>query len=92
MLAHGQLLQHAGFHARGQHVLAAGQRDFHVNEGQCAISLGHVVFAFDDGQQVEHVGVEHVPRTDLLLDHVEPGFFDVHGHAFHVERVMRMRV
>ena len=28
--------------------------------------------------QVEHVGVEHVPGTNLLLDHVEAGLFDVH--------------
>ena len=39
----------------------------------------HVVLAAHGEQEVEHVLVEHVPRADLLLDHVEARLFDVHG-------------
>ena len=38
----------------------------------------HELFALDHVQQVEHVLVQHVPRTDLLFDHVEAGLFDIH--------------
>jgi hypothetical protein len=38
----------------------------------------HEVLALDDRQQMQHMGVEHVPGADLLLDHVETGLFQVH--------------
>ncbi|MPN51547.1 hypothetical protein SDC9_199195 [bioreactor metagenome] len=73
-----EFLQHLGFDFRGQHGLAAADRDFHVGEGQVAIGRRHEIFALDDEEQVEHFRVEHVPRTNLLLHHVEARLFDVH--------------
>ena len=85
VLGHGQVLQQARFDARLQHHLAGGdggfavlQRNLQVRKGQRAVLRRHEVFAPHGGQQVEHVGVEHVPGTNLLLDHVEAGLFDVH--------------
>ena len=85
MLGHLQVLQHARFHARRQHDLAGGhglfaglERNFQVGERQRAVRRRHEVFAPHGRQQVQHVGIQHVPGTDLLLDHVEAGLFDVH--------------
>ena len=39
----------------------------------------HEFLAAHDEQQVEDVLIEHVPRADLLLDHVEAGLLDVHA-------------
>ena len=46
---------------------------FQIAERQRFVDGGHVVFAFDDVQQIEHFGVEHFPRADLLLHHIEAG-------------------
>ncbi len=78
MLAHGQVLQDAGFHARGQHVLAARQRDFHVDEGQRGVGLRHELFPLDYRQQVKDFLIQHIPGADLLFDHIESGFLEVH--------------
>jgi hypothetical protein len=53
--------------------------DFHVDKGQRLVGQRHEIFALDDRQQLQHMGVEHVPGADLLLDHVEAGLFEVHG-------------
>ena len=80
-----QVLQDAGFHAGLQHAVTlahglfrvvAQQGHFDVSECQAAVSGWHKVFAAHDGQQLQHVGIQHVPGPDLLLDHVVAGLGD----------------
>ncbi len=81
ILAHREFLQDARLYLGGEHVLAAGQGNFGVHEGQTAIGRGHEVFAAHAAQQFEDAGVQHIPGTDLLLDHVETGLLDAHGFS-----------
>ncbi len=53
------------------------ERDLHVGEGERAVAGRHVFLAPDAQQEIEHALVQHFPRPDLLLDHVEAGAFDV---------------
>ena len=39
---------------------------------------GHELLAADPEEEVEHALVEHFPRADLLLDHVEARVLEVH--------------
>ena len=52
-------------------------RNFHVGEGQRPVLRRNEILAVHAQQQVEHALVQHLPRADLLLDHVEAGAFDV---------------
>ncbi|MNN46547.1 hypothetical protein D3C81_1609310 [compost metagenome] len=78
MLAHGQVLQEAGFDPRRQHVLPGGQRNLHVDERQRGVRGRDELLPLDHRQQVQDFLVQHVPRADLLFDHVESGFFEIH--------------
>ena len=53
------------------------ERDLHVGEGERAVACRHVFLAPDAQQEIEHALVQHLPRPDLLLDHVEAGALDV---------------
>jgi hypothetical protein len=72
-----QLLQHAGFHLGRPHSRAVRQRYLEVGECDLAVRVRHELLAPDREQQVQNVLVEHVPRADLLLHHVEPGLLDI---------------
>jgi hypothetical protein len=50
------------------------------------------VFPVNPQQKVEHVGVKHIPWSNLLLDHVETGFFDVSEHWVHKEALRKPSV
>jgi hypothetical protein len=54
------------------------QRDLGLGEGQRLVGFRHELLAADAHQQVEHVEIQHLPGADLLLDHVEPCFFEIH--------------
>ena len=79
MFLNGGILQHAGFYARGQHALTVSDWNFHVDKGKRLVRQRDKVFTLDHGQQVEHVGIQYVPGTNLLFDHVEAGLFDIHS-------------
>jgi hypothetical protein len=36
------------------------------------------MLALDHDQRIQHVQVQHVPGTDMLLYHIEAGLFDIH--------------
>jgi hypothetical protein len=38
----------------------------------------HEFFALDHVQHLEHARIQHLPRTQLLLDHVETRLFEIH--------------
>ena len=52
---------------------AMADRNRQVGIGERAVGLGHERLARHLRQDVEHAHVEHVPGTDLLLDHVFAG-------------------
>ncbi len=43
-----------------------------------AMRGGNEFLALDRHQEVEHVLIQHLPGADLLLDHVEARFLEVH--------------
>ena len=64
----------------GAHIAGARtQRNLEVGEREQAIRRRDEFLAAHDEQQVEDVLIEHFPRADLLLDHVEAGLLDVHA-------------
>ena len=75
----GRVLQQARFQTRCQHGLAVTQWNFHVGKRQSLVRQRHKVFTFDHRQKAQHLGIQHVPRTNLLFDHVETGLFKIHG-------------
>src|SRR5262249_1148890 len=85
VLSHGQLLKDSRLDLRLPHALALlctfVQRNFQVREGEIAVQSGDEFFTRHRVEQVEHVLVEHLPWTDLLLDHVEAGLLDGHARA-----------
>ncbi|KWT93199.1 hypothetical protein APY03_2896 [Variovorax sp. WDL1] len=80
-----QVLQHAGLDLRREHALAgllvggAFEREFHVEECEAAMGLGHIVLAADLREQFEDLVVQYIPGADLLLDHVEAQALQVVG-------------
>lgn len=54
------------------------ERNGHVGKGQRTACRRHEGFTLHHEQQVEHVLVQYVPRTDLLFHHVEARLFDIH--------------
>ena len=77
-------LQHPGVELRGQDHLTAAvfvgvERDLGVGKGHAQVLCRHEQLAWHTGQDVQHAGIVHPPRTDLLFDHVETGLLDVHG-------------
>jgi hypothetical protein len=78
VLLQGELLQQPRLDLRRKHGLTAGQRHLGVDEGQTGAARGHEILALDDGEDREHVLIQHLPGADLLLDHVEAGLLDVH--------------
>ncbi|CAP40819.1 hypothetical protein predicted by Glimmer/Critica [Bordetella petrii] len=84
-----QFLGQASFDLGRQHDLAGIdrvdlQRDFQVGKGQGAQRRRHELLAAHREQGVKHLGVEHIPGADLLLNHVEAGFFYVgQGRSVH---------
>jgi hypothetical protein len=82
-LVHGERLQYACFELGQHHALAFGrifvERNFEIRESETPVRLGNEFLAAHDVQEVEHILIEHFPRADLLLDHVEAGLLDVHG-------------
>ncbi len=53
-------------------------RDFQVREGERPVICGDEILPPDLEQEIENALVEHLPRADLLLDHVETGAFEIH--------------
>ena len=43
-----------------------------------AIICGDEILPPDVEQEIENALIEHLPRADLLLDHVEAGAFEIH--------------
>jgi hypothetical protein len=92
-----ELLQHARFHLRRPHPVAVPERQFEIGQRERPISLRHEVLAVHGKEQVEHARVEHVPGTDLLLDHVEARLLVVEsrhrgtGASCVWERIVRKR-
>ena len=76
-----ELLDDARLHLGHPHPLAIAERNFEIGEGQQTVGGRHEVLAPDREEQVEDVLVEHLPRADLLLDHVEARLLDVHGNG-----------
>ena len=75
---HRQVLQQTRFNAWCQHDFTAWKRYLHVHEGEGFVGQWNEIFAFHDRQKIQHVRVQHVPRANLLLDHVESGLLKVH--------------
>ena len=73
-----QRLQESALDPRGQHHLPVtdGHRD--VGIGEAPVFFGHERVARGALHQVEHGPIEHLPRADLLLDHVEARTLEVH--------------
>ena len=63
-MIHGTVIEDKGF------VGFAAQRNFHVGKGHGAVGLGHKVFTAHLAQQLQHTTVVHLPRANLLLNHV----------------------
>ncbi len=61
-----------------QHDLAVSDGNLHVHERQRPMLLRHELLAPHLKQQVEHLLIQHLPRSNLLLDHVEAGLLHVH--------------
>jgi hypothetical protein len=77
-LGDAQRLQDLALDHRLEHDLVAADRDLDVGEGQLAMHGGNEFLALDRHQEVEHVLIQHLPGADLLLDHVEARFLEVH--------------
>ena len=75
---HCQRLQGVGLDLGCKHRAAIAQRNFGVGESQAAVRRGNEFLALDDVKHIEHVRVQHLPRTQLLLDHVVAGLLEVH--------------
>src|SRR5262245_58889995 len=76
-----QLLHHARFHFWLQHGLTMADRYLHIGESERAVLRGDELFALYRPQEVEHPLVEHFPRPNLLLDHIEARAVDIHSHG-----------
>src|SRR6185503_16160358 len=83
--ADAQLLQDARLDLRLHHRFAVRERDLQVRERELALGGRHEVLALHLEEQVQHLRVEDLPGADLLLDHVEARFLDVHGGCVHLE-------
>jgi hypothetical protein len=57
--------------------LTTAKRYLEIGEREIAVSRRHELLALDRRQQVQHVRIQHVPGTHLLLDHVEACALDV---------------
>jgi hypothetical protein len=53
------------------------ERYFHVEKRHAAVPGQNEFFAAHLKQQVKHLGIQHIPRPYLLLDHVETGTFNI---------------
>jgi len=69
----GQMDEWGTFDHWLEHQFAMADRNRQVGVGERAVGLGHERLARHLRQDVEHAHVEHVPGTDLLLDHVLAG-------------------
>ncbi len=86
VLANIEILQQPGLDPRRQHVLqlragARRQRDLGIHECHRLVGRRDEILASNHRQQREHGRIEHLPRADLLLDHVETGLFGIHRWA-----------
>jgi hypothetical protein len=59
-------------------MLPLGQRHLDVSVGEVALRLGHEQLARHAPQTREDALIEHVPCTDLLLDHLFAGVCRLH--------------
>src|SRR5450631_1822058 len=77
--ANAELLQDARLDLRLHHRFAVAQGNLEVGEGEVAALRGDEILALQLEEEIEDLGIEHLPGSDLLLDHVEAGLLDVHG-------------
>ena len=59
-------------------VLTVAERDVRVGERETRVALGDEKFARRAAHCVEHAIVEHVPRADLLRDHLDARELGLH--------------
>src|SRR5258708_19148296 len=79
--AHIELLQRACLELGLPHPLAILQGNLQVREGKRAVLLRHEFLAWHYIEQIEHVLVEHLPGTDLLLHHIRARLLEIHWRA-----------
>src|SRR5258706_1921947 len=78
---HIELLQRACLELGLPHALAILQGNLQVREGKRAVLLRHELLARQHIEQIEHVLVEHLPGTDLLLHHIRACLLEIHWRA-----------
>jgi hypothetical protein len=80
VLLHRQRLQGVALDDGREHAgtRRPAERNLRIGKGQPAMGRRHELFALDHEQYVEHVGIQHLAGTQLLLDHVEAGLFEIH--------------
>jgi hypothetical protein len=54
------------------------ERNTDIRERQRPVTLRNEFLARRAGKHMQDPVIEHVPGTDLLLDHVETGLFYIH--------------
>ena len=75
---------------RGEHSLAVPDGYLHVDEGEGAVLRRHELFPLHGEEEIEHPLVEHLPRPDLLLDHVEARALDVQLRVHRRSKIWRV--
>ena len=77
----GQRLKEPSDNLGRQHVLAVAERDPGVGECEAGITLGDELLARHPAHGLEHAIIEHVPRADLLRDHLDARELGLHGRS-----------
>jgi hypothetical protein len=77
-----QFLQHPAFQFRLHHHLPVSERNPEIREREVAPGGGDKVLARHRGNRVQHLLIQHVPGTDLLLDHVDSRLVQVKFHSY----------
>ena len=77
-LVHLHGLQQLALDGRLEHDLIKTDRDLDFGKRQRARAGRHEFLTLDRHEEIEHVLIQHLPRADLLLYHVEARFLEVH--------------
>jgi hypothetical protein len=83
-----QRLKEPSDYLRREHVLTGAQRDVRIRERDAGVTLRHELLARRALHGFEHSSVEHVPRANLLRDHLAARELAV-KLALHVQPLQR---
>src|SRR5262245_40263196 len=75
----GDFLEDPRLYLRLQHPFAFADRDLEIGEREGPVLRRHEFLPAHLVEKIQYRLIEHLPRPDLLLDHIEPRLLDVHN-------------